>query len=160
VYWFTLLWLLLLLRLFYERDSRALSQVSGYVGAVVARSEIEDLVMEKLDALRCAGIGADAAAHPVASALLRSGRDRDTASTDVKGRVSRFLDVLAKSKLIERLRDDDGEVLWRQSLLCAVQVNELFSHGLIHIVPFDGLEDEVAAYTHSKSGEVHNVSDE
>lgn len=159
IYWFTFLWLLLL-RLFYEREGRALSQVSQYVQAVVIRTELEERVTEKLEALRQDGIGADDDAYPVAAALLHAGRDRNTTQTDIRNRVSRFLDILTKARLIERYGEDEGEVRWRQSLLCAVQVSELFSAGLIHLVPLDGMEREIASYTHSKSVEVDDGADE
>ncbi len=159
IYWFTFLWMLLL-RLFYEREGRALSQVSQYVQAVTNRTELEERVTEKLDALRQEGLAADDEAYPVAAALLRAGRDRETTQTDIRKRVGCFLDILAKTRLIERYGDDEGDALWRQSLLCAVQVSELFAAGLIHLVPLDGIEGEIAAYTHSKAVEGDNGADE
>lgn len=159
IYWFTFLWMLLL-RLFYEREGRALSQVSLYVGAVVSRTELEERVTEKLEALRQDGLAAEDDVYPVAAALLRAGRDRETTQADIRNRVGRFLDILTRTRLIERYGDDEGETLWRQSLLCAVQVSELFAAGLIHLVQLDGIEGEIAAYTHSKSVEVDNGADE
>lgn len=159
IYWFTFLWLLLL-RLFYEREGRALSQISQYVEAVVTRTEMEERVTEKLETLRQEGIGTADDAYPVAAALLRAGRDRNTSQTDIRNRVGRFLDILTKTRLIERYGEDEGEVLWRQSLLCAVQVSELFSAGLIHLIPLDGMEREIASYTHSQAIGDDNGTDE
>lgn len=133
-YWFTFIWLLLM-SLMYERIQRPISAVSDYVAAVVDRDELEQRLDERLERLRSTVDIDNGLRLPIAEALLR-GDERPTRRTDIRRRVRSFLASMELAGMIERLPSPEAE-RYRQSLLCAVQINELYSYGLIHLVPTD-----------------------
>ena len=134
IYWFTFLWMIAL-SFMYERIGRPVSAESEYVSAVFDRDELEERVAERIEALRLAGAGNGATRLPIADALLE-GSARETSRRDIQRRVGLFLEVMKDAQMLEKVRDD-GADRWRQTLLCAVQVNELYSSELIHLVPDD-----------------------
>jgi hypothetical protein len=131
VYWFTFIWMLML-SFMYERINRPVSAESEYVSALFERGELEEKVNERIEALRLAGVGEPAGRLPIAEALLE-GTAGETTRKQIQKRVGKFLEAMEGAQMIDRYRAEDGAEGYRQTLLCAVQLNELYSHGLIQL---------------------------
>ena len=146
IYWFMFIWLQTLSFL-YERINRPVSAVSEYVSAIIDRDELEERIQERLDEIRALGDRVMVAGHqegdaterqrlPIAQTLL-AGEDGHTRASDIRRRVGAFLKVMEDGFMIERIASDAGSERYRQTLLGAVQINQSYSSGLIHLVPVE-----------------------
>ena len=152
IYWFMFIWLQMLSFL-YERINRPVSAVSEYVSAVIDRDELEERIQERLNEMRALGdrvaVTGTQEAHdsqegdavarvrlPIVQTLL-AGEDGHTRATDIRRRIGAFLKVMEDAFMIERIASDGGTERYRQTLLGAVQINQSYSSGLIHLVPVE-----------------------
>lgn len=125
--WYLQLWLLMH-TLLYTRYNRALSDVSRYQEATFSGAELVGLLREQLEGLR--GLGE---ATPETSRALLEERGEDLAR-----RVRAFLELQARAGLLEALREpleDGGEGgdIWQQSLLGALESEQIGVHQLAHL---------------------------
>lgn len=123
--WYLQLWLLLH-TLLYTRLNRALSDVSRYQEATFTTAELIDLLREQLEGLRA--LGDDA---PEASRVLLDERGEDVAR-----RVKAFIDLQARAGQLEAVREvaaDSGDI-WQQTLLGALEAEQVGVHHLSHLV--------------------------
>lgn len=124
--WYLQLWLLLH-TLLYTRLNRALSDVSRYQEATFATSELVELLREQLEGLRELGD----AAPETSRALL------DERGEDIARRVKAFIDLQMRAGQLEAVRetlsDDSGDV-WQQTLLGALEAEQVGVHHLSHLV--------------------------
>ncbi|GGX92906.1 hypothetical protein GCM10007160_20550 [Litchfieldella qijiaojingensis] len=135
--WYLQLWLLLH-TLLYTRLNRALSDVSRYQEATFATTELVELVREQLESLRALG---DAA--PDASRVLL-----DERGEDVSRRVKAFIELQLRAGHLEAVREttDEGGDIWQQTLLGALEAEQVGVHHLSHLVELlSGQEDAPAA---------------
>lgn len=164
IYWFAFIWMLML-SFMYERIGRPVSAESEYIRAEFGRDELEEKVAERIEALRLAGDVGGETRLPIAEALLE-GVAGETTRRQIQRRVGQFIEIMRDAQMIEKTRDDDGTDLWRQTLLCAVQINELYAAELIHLIPDEEtiaeldrfLAAETSAPEHEK-GEAADGSD-
>lgn len=124
--WYLQLWLLLH-TLLYTRLNRALSDVSRYQEATFATTELVELLREQLEGLRELGDGAPETSR----ALL------DERGEDIARRVKAFIDLQMRAGQLEAVRetvnDDSGDV-WQQTLLGALEAEQVGVHHLSHLV--------------------------
>lgn len=124
--WYLQLWLLLH-TLLYTRLNRALSDVSRYQEATFATTELVELLREQLEGLRGLGDGAPETSR----ALL------DERGEDIARRVKAFIDLQMRAGQLEAVRetvnDDSGDV-WQQTLLGALEAEQIGVHHLSHLV--------------------------
>ncbi|APX93497.1 hypothetical protein BWR19_11445 [Halomonas sp. 1513] len=127
--WYLQLWLLMH-TLLYTRYNRALSDVSRYQEATFASNELLDLLREQLEALRSLGEAAPEASR----ALL------DERGEDLNRRVRAFIDLQARAGLLESPRetlaeegDEAGGDIWQQTLLGALESEQVGLHQLGHL---------------------------
>ncbi|WP_142850013.1 hypothetical protein [Telmatospirillum sp. J64-1] len=156
VYWFTLLWFLTM-SFFYDRIGRGVSEVSRHIEPNFRREELEEKVFDHLEALRREGRGKDRLKDPVAWSLLEGEEDEASVqSAQVRRRVGRFLAVMQQMGMLDVTREGTEEN-YQQSLLCAMQIDELFSRDLVAFLPDSallaedsaGLADAVGELVHS-----------
>lgn len=123
--WYLQLWLLLH-TLLYTRLNRALSDVSRYQEATFSTPELIDLLREQLEGLRALGDGA-----PEASRILLDERGEDIAR-----RVKAFIDLQRRAGQLEAVREtaDGGGDVWQQTLLGALEAEQVGVHHLSHLV--------------------------
>ncbi|SDL80492.1 hypothetical protein SAMN05661010_02611 [Modicisalibacter muralis] len=124
--WYLQLWLLLH-TLLYTRLNRALSDVSRYQEATFATTELVELLREQLEGLRELGD----TAPETSRALL------DERGEDIARRVKAFIDLQMRAGQLEAVRetvnDDSGDV-WQQTLLGALEAEQIGVHHLSHLV--------------------------
>ncbi|MFC3286254.1 hypothetical protein [Litchfieldella rifensis] len=123
--WYLQLWLLLH-TLLYTRLNRALSDISRYQEATFATTELVELMREQLESLR--GLGE---AAPETSRVLLDERGEDIAR-----RVKAFIELQVRAGQLEAVRettDDDGDI-WQQTLLGALEAEQVGVHHLSHLV--------------------------
>lgn len=157
VYWFTFMWFLTM-SFFYDRSGRAVSEVSRYVEANFRRDELEQKITSHIEDMRRAGLAHDDG-NPVASLLLGGGGDGDggrgTTAVQIRKRVGNFLKVMVDTSMLDMVKDADGEQTYQQSLVCAVQIDELFAQDLIGFMPDHRLDaertvaDDIGAFVHA-----------
>lgn len=144
--WYLQLWLLLH-TLLYTRLNRALSDVSRYQEATFATTELSELLREQLESLRALG---DAA--PEASRVLL-----DERGEDVSRRVKAFIDLQLRAGQLEAVRETSDEAgdVWQQTLLGALEAEQVGVHHLSHLVELmsgqirdDGPLEQEAAPSH------------
>lgn len=152
IYWFAFIWMLML-SFMYERIGRPVSAESEYIRAEFGRDELEEKIIERLEALRLSGSVGRETRLPIAEALLE-GSSGETTRKQIQRRVGLFLEIMRDAQMIEKTREEDGTELWRQTLLCAVQVNELYAAELIHLVPDDETLAELDRFLAAESNEV------
>lgn len=123
--WYLQLWLLLH-ALLYTRLNRALSDVSRYQEATFASAELIELLRERLEELRALGDGA-----PDTSRGLLDERGEDLAR-----RVKAFIDLQVRGGQLEAAREttEDGGDIWQQTLLGALEAEQVGVHHLSHLV--------------------------
>lgn len=125
--WYLQLWLLLQ-TLLYTRLNRALSDVSRYQEATFTTAELIELMREQLESLRALGD-----ATPETSRVLLEERGEDIAR-----RVKAFIDLQVRAGHLEAIRDsrDDAEDsdIWQQTLLGALEAEQVGVHHLSHLV--------------------------
>ncbi|GHA97270.1 hypothetical protein [Modicisalibacter luteus] len=124
--WYLQLWLLMQ-TLLYTRLNRALSDVSRYQEATFATSELVELMREQLETLRAQGESA-----PESSRTLLEERGEDIAR-----RARAFIDLQVRAGQLETVRDvrDDGENdIWQQTLLGALEAEQVGVHHLSHLI--------------------------
>lgn len=149
--WFGFLWLLVL-SLLYERHGRPLSAVSDYISPVFTRKDLEDKANECIEEMRGSGAEANSDELPVAAYILAPPGGR-TRAVDVRARIGRFLPLLVDCQVLEIIRHDQDEDVYRQTLLSAMQLNELYSLDLMHFVPKDGIADELRSILPRRTAE-------
>lgn len=157
VYWFTFLWMLTMSFL-YERISRPVSAVSDYISAEVTREELEAKTSERLEEMRLETSEPDPQALPIAAALLGGSGRNATTTANIRKRVGHFLDAMDDAGMLELVRSEDGETVYRQTLLCAAQINELFSQDLIHVVEPEQIEGEMNRFLSANRSRAANNS--
>ncbi|SFH16845.1 hypothetical protein [Modicisalibacter xianhensis] len=124
--WYLQLWLLMQ-TLLYTRLNRALSDVSRYQEATFATSELIGLLREQLETLRAQGEGV-----PETSRALLEERGEDIAR-----RVKAFIDLQVRAGQLETVREarDGAESeIWQQTLLGALEAEQVGVHHLSHLV--------------------------
>ncbi|WP_231566462.1 hypothetical protein [Litchfieldella xinjiangensis] len=124
--WYLQLWLLLH-TLLYTRLNRALSDVSRYQEATFATSELSELLREQLESLRALGDTA-----PDASRVLL-----DERGEDISRRVKAFIELQVRAGHLEAVRetsDEEAGDVWQQSLLGALEAEQVGVHHLSHLV--------------------------
>lgn len=123
--WYLQLWLLQH-ALLYTRLNRALSDVSRYQEATFATAELVELMREQLETLR--GLG-DAA--PETSRVLL-----DERGEDISRRARAFIDLQQRAGQLEAVRDvsEEGGEVWQQTLLGALEAEQIGVHHLSHLV--------------------------
>ncbi|GAB2784215.1 hypothetical protein GCM10027040_07860 [Halomonas shantousis] len=125
--WYLQLWLLMQ-ALLYTRINRALSDVSRYQEATFATSELVELMREQLETLRAQGDNA-----PETSRVLLEERGEDIAR-----RVKAFIDLHIQAGHLEAIRDSrhdaEGDDIWQQTLLGALEAEQVGVHHLSHLV--------------------------
>jgi hypothetical protein len=143
LYWFSFIWMLML-SFMYERIGRPVSAESEYIAAIFERGELEEKVYDRIEALRLVGLSQDneTVRLPIAEALLEGG-GQETTRRQMQRRISAFLDAMLDAQMIEKYRSEGGEDQYRQTLLCAIQINDLYSQGLIYLVPAEETIDEM-----------------
>ncbi|MCG7600062.1 hypothetical protein MHM84_09695 [Halomonas sp. McH1-25] len=135
--WYLQLWLLMQ-TLLYTRLNRALSDVSRYQEATFATSELVGLLREQLETLRAQGEGV-----PETSRVLLEERGEDVAR-----RVKAFIDLQVRAGQLETVRDarDGAESdIWQQTLLGALEAEQVGAHHLSHLVDLLSGEPRPAA---------------
>ncbi|MBB3140572.1 hypothetical protein [Halomonas organivorans] len=142
--WYLQLWLLMH-TLLYTRYNRALSDVSRYQEATFTAAELVELLRDQLETLR--GLGDSA---PEANLSLL-----DERGEDISRRVRAFIDLQVRAGLLEALREpgDEGGEVWQQSLLGALESEQIGIHQLGHLqalaegraAPCEDAEREAAA---------------
>ncbi|GHB29520.1 hypothetical protein [Salinicola rhizosphaerae] len=134
--WYLQLWLLLH-TLIYTRLNRALSDVSRYQEATFVTRELVELVRDQLETLR--GLGDRA---PASSRVLLDERGEDIAR-----RVKAFIDLLVKAGHLDAVREAADEDVWQQTLLGALEAEQIGVHHLTHLIELtsgDGEASETA----------------
>lgn len=135
--WYLQLWLLMQ-TLLYTRLNRALSDVSRYQEATFATSELIGLLREQLETLRAQGEGV-----PETSRALLEERGEDIAR-----RVKAFIDLQVRAGQLETVREarDGAESeIWQQTLLGALEAEQVGVHHLAHLVDLLSGEPRPAA---------------
>ncbi|MEC9483495.1 MAG: hypothetical protein UMU75_09280 [Halomonas sp.] len=135
--WYLQLWLLMQ-TLLYTRLNRALSDVSRYQEATFATSELVGLLREQLETLRAQGEGV-----PETSRVLLEERGEDIAR-----RVKAFIDLQVRAGQLETVREarDGAESdIWQQTLLGALEAEQVGVHHLSHLVDLLSGEPRPAA---------------
>lgn len=122
--WYLQLWLLMQ-TLLYTRLNRAPSDVSRYQEAAFSTTELIELMREQLETLRMM----EDAAPETRRALL------DERGEDISRRVRAFLDIQVRAGQLEPVRDshDDAGDIWQQTLLGALEVEQVGVHHLSHL---------------------------
>lgn len=141
--WYLQLWLLLH-TLIYTRLNRALSDVSRYQEATFVTRELVELVRDQLETLR--GLGDRA---PENSRVLL-----DERGEDIPRRVKAFIDLLVRAGHLEAVREAADEDVWQQTLLGALEAEQIGVNHLTHLIeltssepsdrPFEGAGRELA----------------
>ncbi|WP_232822330.1 hypothetical protein [Salinicola sp. CR57] len=141
--WYLQLWLLLH-TLIYTRLNRALSDVSRYQEATFVTRELVELVRDQLETLR--GLGDRA---PENSRVLL-----DERGEDIPRRVKAFIDLLVRAGHLEAVREAADEDVWQQTLLGALEAEQIGVNHLTHLIeltstepsdrPFEGAGQELA----------------
>lgn len=121
--WYLQLWLLTH-TLLYTRLNRALSDVSRYQEATFASAELVGLLREQIETLR--GLG-DAA--PESSRALL-----DERGEDLTRRARAFIDLQVRAGQLEAARESDDGDVWQQTLLGALEAEQIGVHHLSHLV--------------------------
>ncbi|WP_245391878.1 hypothetical protein [Salinicola aestuarinus] len=132
--WYLQLWLLLH-TLIYTRLNRALSDVSRYQEATFVTRELVDLVRNQLETLR--GLGDRA---PENSRVLL-----DERGEDIPRRVRAFIDLLGRAGHLDTVRDAGDEEVWQQTLLGALEAEQIGVHHLTHLIELTSGEHDEAA---------------
>jgi hypothetical protein len=135
--WYLQLWLLLH-TLIYTRLNRALSDVSRYQEATFVTRELVELVREQLETLR--GLGERA---PANSRVLL-----DERGEDIPRRVKAFIDLLIRAGHLEAVREAADEDVWQQTLLGALEAEQIGVHHLTHLIELTSTDN-----VDSESGE-------
>ncbi|GHE19803.1 hypothetical protein [Halomonas urumqiensis] len=138
--WYLQLWLLMH-TLLYTRYNRALSDVSRYQEATFSGVELAELLREQLETLR--GLGE---AAPEASRALLEERGED-----ISRRVRAFIELQVRAGLLDALResgeasaaesDGEGGEIFQQTLLGALESEQIGMHQLAHLHALAGAED-------------------
>ena len=141
--WYLQLWLLLH-TLIYTRLNRALSDVSRCQEATFVTRELVELVRDQLETLR--GLGDRA---PENSRVLL-----DERGEDIPRRVKAFIDLLVRAGHLEAVREAADEDVWQQTLLGALEAEQIGVNHLTHLIeltstepsdrPFDGAGEDAA----------------
>ncbi len=142
--WYLQLWLLLH-TLLYTRLNRALSDVSRYQEATFATPELIGLLREQLESLRELGESA-----PETSRALLDERGEDLAR-----RVKAFIDLQVRAGQLEAVREttDDGGDIWQQTLLGALEAEQVGVHHLSHLVELSTGQVNRDALSEGSAGE-------
>ncbi|MHB0777196.1 hypothetical protein [Halomonas sp. WWR20] len=145
--WYLQLWLLSQ-TLLYTRLNRALSDVSRYQEATFATPELVELLREQLEGLRAHGESA-----PEISRVLLEERGEDIAR-----RVKAFIDLQVRAGQLESVRGSQGEAenggdIWQQTLLGALEAEQVGMHHLSHLVDLLSGERRQASPDARKTGE-------
>jgi hypothetical protein len=135
-YWFLLLWYLAM-SLFYERCNRALSEVSEYVSASFAREDLEQRLRELLEELGNEGSAVEGGRLRIVDVLLAADGGKGGKSSNLNRRIDGFLTSMSSAGMIERIAGPAGSasVIYRQTLLCAAQVELLDSACVAPLLP-------------------------
>jgi|GEM_PF-792112 len=128
--WYLQLWLLLH-TLIYTRLNRALSDVSRYQEATFVTRELVELVREQLETLR--GLGERA---PANSRVLL-----DERGEDIPRRVKAFIDLLIRAGHLEAVREAADEDVWQQTLLGALEAEQIGVHHLTHLIELTSVDN-------------------
>ncbi|WP_148255088.1 hypothetical protein [Aidingimonas lacisalsi] len=122
--WYLQLWLLMH-TLLYTRLNRALSDVSRYQEAAFATTELIDLMREQLETLRAMGETAPESSR----ALL------DERGDDIGRRVRAFIELQMRAGQLEPVREggDESGDIWQQTLLGALEAEQVGMHHLSHL---------------------------
>lgn len=149
--WYLQLWLLLH-TLIYTRLNRALSDVSRYQEATFATRELVELVREQLETLR--GLGERA---PENSRVLL-----DERGEDIPRRVKAFIDLLMRAGHLDTVREANDEDIWQQTLLGALEAEQIGVHHLTHLIELTSAEaiEPSIGDVDSRSGDVADPADE
>ncbi|WP_245392359.1 hypothetical protein [Salinicola endophyticus] len=127
--WYLQLWLLLH-TLIYTRLNRALSDVSRYQEATFVTRELVELVRDQLEILR--GLGERA---PENSRVLL-----DERGEDIPRRVKAFIDLLVRAGHLDLVRESGDEDVWQQTLLGALEAEQIGVHHLTHLIELTSAE--------------------
>lgn len=127
--WYLQLWLLLH-TLIYPRLNRALSDVSRYQEATFVTRELVELVRDQLEILR--GLGESA---PENSRVLL-----DERGEDIPRRVKAFIDLLVRAGHLDLVRETGDEDVWQQTLLGALEAEQIGVHHLTHLIELTAAE--------------------
>ncbi|WP_232823801.1 hypothetical protein [Salinicola sp. CPA57] len=144
--WYLQLWLLLH-TLIYTRLNRALSDVSRYQEATFATRELVELVREQLETLR--GLGDRA---PQNSRVLL-----DERGEDIPRRVKAFIDLLMRAGHLEAVREAADEDVWQQTLLGALEAEQIGVNHLTHLIELTSGESETSL---DEAGEIALAADD
>lgn len=140
--WYLQLWLLLH-TLIYTRLNRALSDVSRYQEATFVTRELVELVRDQLETLR--GLGDRA---PASSRVLLDERGEDIAR-----RVKAFIDLLVNAGHLDAVRESADEDVWQQTLLGALEAEQIGVHHLTHLIELTAGDGEAAQPVATESAE-------
>ncbi|WP_239495246.1 hypothetical protein [Salinicola halophilus] len=147
--WYLQLWLLLH-TLIYTRLNRALSDVSRYQEATFVTRELVDLVRDQLETLR--GLGDRA---PENSRVLL-----DERGEDIPRRVRAFIDLLGRAGHLETVRDTGDEEVWQQTLLGALEAEQIGVHHLTHLIELTAGEHDETAETPASIAEENTSAED
>jgi hypothetical protein len=146
--WFLHLWLLLS-HLLYTSINRSPSEVIRYNEATVTAPALHEIVKSHIEKLRNSGSPDNATAGEVFR-ILTSHK-----GMELSRRISRFLEALCQSRLLEEMKDESG--LFRQTLLGAVEFEQMFNRTIAPLVsdsadvPLDSITAIVSPEEHDSN---------
>lgn len=148
--WYLQLWLLLL-SLLYTRYNRALSDVSRYQEATFQVDELIDSVQRHLEHLRQHTDQGDQREWIEALVSARG--------EDISRRCRAFVGIMQRAGLIEKATE--GEEVWQQTLLGALDTAETGLHHLRHLIDevLPALPDDEALSDHDAQTEYAPTAD-